>query len=430
MKKKLIFVELNEINFDLVEKYLKDTNFEFFNKNFFKELRNTFSEDNYDNLEPWIQWVSVHTGMDAKGHKIFRLGDINNQKLDQIFELIEAKGYSVGAICPMNATNRLKETKYFIPDPWTKSKSNSSYLQNLIYEALSEAVNNNSGSKLSLKSKIVILFSFFLFIKKTKLFYLARLIIKSFKKKWYKAIVFDYLLHNIHLNYLKKYKADFSTIFFNAGAHIQHHYLHNSKKINSNLKKNPSWYVPENLDPILDVYSFYDNIIPDYLKFEEYSILIATGLSQNPHKEKNFYYRIKNHENFLKLIGVDFKTVEPRMSRDFLINFENIELLEKSLKIFQEINHLNNEKIFEIDCRNKSIFVSLIFNKEIKNFHELIIKKNHTINLYKHVNFVAIKNGEHRSKGYVMSFNDIKNYFPKNDFHVKDLFKTINNYFG
>ena len=35
MKKKLIFVELNEINFDLVEKYLKDTNFEFFNKNFF-----------------------------------------------------------------------------------------------------------------------------------------------------------------------------------------------------------------------------------------------------------------------------------------------------------------------------------------------------------------------------------------------------------
>ena len=75
------------------------------------------------------------------------------------------------------------------------------------------------------------------------------------------------------------------------------------------------------------------------------------------------------------MIGVDFKTVEPRMSRDFLINFENIELLEKSLKIFQEINHLNNEKIFEIDCRNKSIFVSLIFNKEIKNFHELIIKK-------------------------------------------------------
>ena len=86
MKKKLIFVELNEINFDLVEKYLKDTNFEFFNKNFFKELRNTFSEDNYDNLEPWIQWVSVHTGMDAKGHKIFRLGDINNQKLDQIYQ--------------------------------------------------------------------------------------------------------------------------------------------------------------------------------------------------------------------------------------------------------------------------------------------------------------------------------------------------------
>ena len=29
-------------------------------------------------LEPWIQWVSIHTGLDAHNHKIFRLGEINN----------------------------------------------------------------------------------------------------------------------------------------------------------------------------------------------------------------------------------------------------------------------------------------------------------------------------------------------------------------
>ena len=56
--------------------------------------------------------------------------------------------------------------------------------------------------------------------------------------------------------------------------------------------------MPENLDPILDVYSFYDNIISDYLKFEEYSILIATGLSQNPHKEKIFIIELKTMKIF------------------------------------------------------------------------------------------------------------------------------------
>lgn len=429
MKKKLIFIELNEINFDLVEKYSKDKKFKFFNKSFFQKLRNTFSEKNYDNLEPWIQWVSVHTGLDAEGHKIFRLGDINKNNLNQIFELIESKGYSVGAICPMNANNKLKKTNYFIPDPWTKSKTNSSYFQNFIYEALSEAVNNNSGTRLSFKSVISILLSFLVFVRGFNLIYLIKLFYKSIKKKWYRAIIFDYLLHNIHLIYLKKYKADFSTIFFNAGAHIQHHYLHNSEKIDITLKKNPSWYLKESHDPILEVYTFYDKIISEYSKFVDYEILIATGLSQSPHKEKNFYYRLKNHKNFLKLLGVNFKSVEPRMSRDFLVNFEEEYLCDEAERLFLNINQLNNESIFYIDRKNNSIFVSLIYKKEIKKNFKIKTNQKISINLYDYVNFVAIKNGEHQSKGYVISSPEMKKYFPKENFHVKDLFKTIDSYF-
>lgn len=430
MKKKLIFLELNEINFDLVEKYSKDNKFQFFNNFFFKQLRNTFSEKNHSNLEPWIQWVSVHTGLDAERHKIFRLGDVNKNNPNQIFELVESKGYSVGAICPMNANNKLKNPKYFIPDPWTKSKTNSSYFQNLIYEALSEAVNSNSGSKLSFKSILSIMFSFFVFVRGYNLLYLINLFFKSIKKKWYKAIIFDYLLHNIHLCYLKKYKADFSTIFLNAGAHIQHHYLHNSEKIDTTLKKNPPWYVNASFDPILDIYRFYDKIISEYLKFNDYEILIATGLSQSPHKEKTFYYRLNNHKKFLKIIGVNFKSVEPRMSRDFLINFEDEYLTNEAEKIFLNINQLNNETIFYTDKKDKSIFVSLVYKREIKKNFEIKINQNISIKLYDYVNFVAIKNGEHQSKGYVMSSDEIKKYFPKETFHVKDLFNTIDNYFA
>ena len=52
---------------------------------------NTSSEIEYQNLEPWIQWVSAHTGKDFKDHKIFRLGDIVNSDHEQIFEVIEKK---------------------------------------------------------------------------------------------------------------------------------------------------------------------------------------------------------------------------------------------------------------------------------------------------------------------------------------------------
>ena len=114
MKKKLILIELNEINFDILKKYSNLKNFKFFNKEFFKNLKTTSSESIYENLEPWIQWVSVHTGLSASEHKIFRLGDISNSNLKQIFEIVEDKGYQVSAICPMNTKNNLKNNKYFI----------------------------------------------------------------------------------------------------------------------------------------------------------------------------------------------------------------------------------------------------------------------------------------------------------------------------
>ena len=128
-----------------------------------ENLRTTSSESIYENLEPWIQWVSIHTGLSASEHKIFRLGDINNSNLKQIFEIVEAKGYQVSAICPMNTKNNLKKSKYFIPDPWTKTKKPKNIFQNIIYTTLSEAVNDNSKNKLSIKNKIIVFFFITLF---------------------------------------------------------------------------------------------------------------------------------------------------------------------------------------------------------------------------------------------------------------------------
>ena len=42
--------------------------------------------------------------------------------------------------------------------------------------------------------------------------------------------------------YFNKKSPDFSSVFFNAGAHIQHHYYLNSRYV-ENLPKNPDWYI-------------------------------------------------------------------------------------------------------------------------------------------------------------------------------------------
>ena len=46
----------------------------------------------------------------------------------------------------------------------------------------------------------------------------------------------------------------------------------------------------------------YDKILKSYLDLidEGYSIIFVTGLSQEPYDRVKFYYRLKDHNSFLK----------------------------------------------------------------------------------------------------------------------------------
>ncbi len=423
-KKKLIFIQLNEINFDILKKYSSKFKFKFFTPLFFDKLTKTHSEKDYDLLEPWIQWVSIHTGTSAQEHGVFRLGDIKNFSQEQIFEKIEKKGKVVGAISPMNTKNNLNNPKYFISDPWTNTKSGPGSWIRYVSDYLSKIVNMNAHKKIPLSiyvNIIIILIKSFRFYN-FKIYF--NLLINSFVKKWNKALILDLLLHDIHISFLKKQNVDFSTIFFNAGAHIQHHYFFNSvfAKKNSNLK-NPDWYIKDEYDPFEDMVLFYDHILHEYSMFKNYEIILATGLSQKPYDRLKYYYRLVDHKNFLKLLDLKFSKVEPRMTRDFLISFDNKNELEDALKKFDLINRLNQKTIFSYDKRKESLFVSLVIPEEINENYVLFINEVNTILLKKHVVFVALKNGMHSSDGYVYSS------WKTNITHIKDIFYEIDNFF-
>ena len=142
---KLILLELNEINFDAVSFYNERGEYlPGFEKLFEKGITDTESEPEYKNLEPWVQWPSVHTGKTYDEHKVFRLGDFVNSTDEQFFEQVEKAGFSVGAVSPMNATNKLQNPAYFIPDPWTQTPCDNSFFSRSITDAIVQAVNDPS----------------------------------------------------------------------------------------------------------------------------------------------------------------------------------------------------------------------------------------------------------------------------------------------
>ena len=412
-KNKLALIGLNELNFDFIKYYI--------NKGLlpnFKILFNTQSpietesESEYRLLEPWIQWMTVYSGKNYKDHKILRLGDIVDRKdITQIFEEIESKGKKVGAISPFNADNRLKNPSFFILDPWTKTKVSGNFMIKSIYNAVHQAVNDNSSGKLKFKSIFGLALGFIRYVPFYRYIHYFKLIF-SISKPGSKAIILDSLLSDVFVNLLKSSSPDFSNLFLNSGAHIQHHYMFNSDAYTGSIT-NPNWYCPKKYDPLIRILKEYDHTLGRLLKISNLKIIVATALHQEAHQKITFYWRLNQHEIFLKRIGlVNYSNIIPRMSRDFLIKFSNkldAENAETLLNSF--LMSTDSLSIFKVDNRVNSLFVELIYSKEINESDFIISNKfNKKIDFFKkYISFVAIKNGEHDGTGYLTSNFTLKN---------------------
>lgn len=432
--KRLILLELNEINFDVVAKYVAQdaARFPSLKKLLMCTQIRTSCEKQYEELEPWIQWASVHTGKTYAEHGVFRLGDMVGSGVPQIFEQLEQAGFMVGAISAMNAENRLRHPAYFMPDPWTQTPADSSWWSQSLGHAVSQAVNDNAQARITAKSALHVAMALLRFATVRHYPKYLSLVAASRRKPWLKALVLDLLLHDVHWTLFNNKKPDFSTLFLNAGAHIQHHYFFNAEPLRKNShNKNPTWYVGEDEDPLADVLELYDLIVGEYFSRSDLEVLLATGLAQKPYDRVKFYYRLNNHANFLRGLGIGFSGVIPRMTRDFLIEFENEQQALEAQGVLASVRVVGEEALLfgEIDNRGSSLFVTLTFPQEIKASTQYRIG-DRALPLLPEVSFVAIKNGMHQEEGFAFFTPGVASEAPENGAHVADLGRTVLNYFG
>jgi hypothetical protein len=407
---KTLLIELNELNFDFVRYYnslgllpslaaLMDHH----------GVVLTTSEDAYEEIEPWIQWVSAHTGLSFADHGVFRLGDTVNRNLHQIWEHLEDAGLKVGAVSPMNAENRTRDAKFFVPDPWTATRVSGSFLLSRVHDSLKQAVNDNAQSRISLKTIFWMLAGICRYAPLSTLKQYALYTLQARQRSWNKAMVLDLFLSDLFIGEVRRTSPDFASLFLNAGAHIQHHYMFNSAPYKGN-QQNPEWYISKNYDPLLDIYSLYDKILGEMrILLPEYRLIIATGLHQDPHSETTFYWRLKDHSKFLKRIGVNFEKIEPRMSRDFLVTCKTPEQAQIAEHRLQTVRSSDGVTLFEIDNRGTDLFVTLTYPNDVSADFAFYVGSERLENLRGEIDFVAIKNGRHNGVGYLIDTSNTDN---------------------
>jgi hypothetical protein len=131
-------------------------------------------------------------------------------------------------------------------------------------------------------------------------------------------------------------------------------------------------------------------------------IVLATGLHQDPHDEKTYYWRLRNHQQFLSDGAIQFVGVNGLMSRDFVIQCSNSDQASSAKAALEAARIAGDEsRLFECDSRGDSVFCTLMYGKNIPAGTTIHINGT-ALDLSSATCFVAVKNGQHNGIGYLI----------------------------
>jgi len=409
-KKNKIIFELNEFSIDLLVRY-KSTHSNI-KKILDWHLIQTKIPDNYDSdfLEPWSQWVSIHTGFPCKAHQIKHLGDVEQLEKSQAWD-IKPEKFGVVWGCLNSIGPKNKDVKYF-PDPWTQTSNTNIIDAKSLQNFLRLAVAGRGGdlfSRLKTLASLLIcgFFALPLLLKNTD-----KEIIKILKKYSLKKIlnisviysVVEYIAFNYFLKITKNNKNEICTdVFFsNMLAHVQHYYWDTKNHYRIDLT----------ID-LIDL--MLGKLIHNYNE-----IYLINGLTQEYSADKENWHSYIPKDGWINFVSENISKkccIEPCMSYDTNLVFSSLKDLNEARYLLKGIKiHDTNESIFLTEVNDKNplkIFVrlnyynhpnkSILINKKTLNFSEIFTLA--AIRTARHIQLCNLLTNQKEIKNNKFKFN-------------------------
>ena len=354
-----------------------------------------------------MQWVSIHSGLPFSKHKIARLGQTKDQKNKQIWHKISENNLiKWGVWGAINATSGDNKGKcFFFPDPWSYDEiAYPNSLNQLLSLPRYIALNYLSPKVLEIIKYA--LKNFLFFIKNIGSGINRKILIKSFQALMMTGInidslttMFDYISCLYFIKFKKKYKTEFSIIFLNHIAHLQHKFWIKNAKISNQMK-----FGLIICDEILGE-------LKNNIDLGEPLILLNGLRQKNVYKKGYFIYRQKDPIKFFKKFLPIRCIVKQNMTSDGTLIFDSKNDANKAELLIKQIKLKNKKcRLFYIEriSTNKIFYQIDIFKKISKN-EKIVLNKNY-FDFYKDIELIAERTGAHIPKGdlYYKNIN-----FPK-----------------
>jgi hypothetical protein len=322
-------------------------------------------------LEPWIQWYSIHTGLDFDQHRVFRLTDGACAAHADIWTVLQNAGLRTANFSSMNSRGTSAIGSLFVPDPWNTQTSPFPVELHRFHRFISARVRGHTDPGRAATASEVLDFLLFVLTHglrwRTTLQIMRQLASEKLAQRdvrWKRAAILDLINTDIFLHYFRRMLPGFSTFFLNSTAHLQHAYWRYMEP-NRFPRAPASAEIETYGDAILFGYENMDRILQDFFKLEkhEVTLVIATGLSQQPFlKHEGLggqrFYKPRNFAALLELAGVHPRRIEPLMAHQYMLRFGDMGEKSQAVELISGIQ-CEGSAVFSIQSNDdKSICVS------------------------------------------------------------------------
>ncbi len=294
-------------------------------------------------LDPWVQWVSIHTGKTSSEHGVSHLGDVPSLKFPQVWEQLDSAGYRCGVWGAMNASKgRAEKMEFFFPDPWTFSET--AYPEELNDLLAFPRYYSKNYCDLDKKQALRAFLRLIRFCLRPKIAVsllphapkIISSILKGGLSEYLLFVLFDVVNAVLFSRYYKDNKPDFSLLFMNSIAHLQHH----------------KWTEKDGLSAEMTVaFKLFDyavGILFSALQHEQ-DWIVTNAFSQFCSVDQNeFLYRQKNPEGFLREAAISFVRVEQAMTNDGHVFFASLEDAVRAEQALAQA-HINGHLAFHVE---------------------------------------------------------------------------------
>ena len=364
----VILLEFNELTPSLMDRFMREGKLPNFRRLWSQaNVYMTDAEETPPALNPWIQWVTVHSGLSFTDHGVFHLGDGHKFRQKCIWDLVSDANLRVWVCGSMNVKYDLPLNGAILPDPWTSEPQ--PYPEELApyVKFVQKQVQEHTNDHIAVSRGDYVQFLRFMSTHGLSVSTISEITQQLLRERmrnssWKRTVILDKLQWDLFRWYYRKLKPHFSTFFLNSTAHFQHKYWRNMEP--EHFKIRPTTDEQNAYEAaILFGYQEMDKLVGGFLELAngDTTIILCTALSQQPcllyeDEGGKCFYRPKNFADLFSFSGIDSRhTVAPVMSEQFQIHFEDVQTAQKAESLLLALR-VNGRPVMLAERNGASIF--------------------------------------------------------------------------